>query len=132
VYKILVKYRLHILFAILCFYCIVLVVLSSSPQSSEIKSNGVDKYYHLGAYGLLSFIVYFTLTFQDRISLFKRYSASFTLLLTSIFGLLNELHQLFIPSRTFNKFDLLANILGSLLMIIVIKFSLKIISLVKV
>jgi VanZ family protein len=110
----------------------VLVVLSSLPQSTEIKSNGVDKYYHLGAYGLLSFIVYFTLTFQDRISLFKRYSASFTLLLTSIFGLLNELHQLFIPSRTFNKFDLLANILGSLLMIIVIKFSLKIISLVKV
>jgi len=132
VYKFLVKYRLHILFTILCFYSIVLVVLSSLPQSTEIKSSGVDKYYHLGAYGLLSFIVYFTLTFQDRISLFKRYSASFTLLLTFIFGVLNELHQLFIPSRTFNKFDLLANILGSLLMIIVIKFSLKIISLVKV
>ena len=131
-YKFLVKYRLHILYTILCFYCIVLVVLSSLPQSTEIKSNGVDKYYHLGAYGFLSFIVYFTLTFQNRISLFKRYSASFTLLLTSIFGMLNELHQLFIPSRTFNKFDLLANILGSLLMVIVIKFSLKIISLVKV
>lgn len=131
-YKFLVKYRLHILFTILCFYCIVLVVLSSLPQSTGIKSNGVDKYYHLGAYAFLSFIVFFTLTFQARISLFKRYSASFTLLLTTIFGMLNELHQLFIPSRSFNKLDLLANILGSLLMVIVIKFSLIIIRLVKV
>ncbi|MBE0572265.1 MAG: VanZ family protein [Ignavibacteriaceae bacterium] len=109
-----------------------MVVLSSLPQSTGIKSNGVDKYYHLGAYAFLSFIVFFTLTFQARISLFKRYSASFTLLLTTIFGMLNELYQLFIPSRSFNKLDLLANILGSLLMVIVIKFSLIIIRLVKV
>jgi len=131
VYKFLVKYRQYILYTFLCLYCVILVVLSSLPQSIEIKSSGVDKYYHLGAYGFLSFIMYFTLTFQDRIFLFRKYSASFTLLLTSLFGMLNELHQLFIPSRTFNKFDLLANILGSLLVVIVIKFSLKIIRILK-
>jgi len=131
VYKFLVKYRQYILYTFLCLYCVVLIVLSSLPQSIEIKSSGVDKYYHLGAYGCLSFIMYFTLTFQDRIFLFRKYSASFTLLLTFLFGMLNELHQLFIPSRTFNKFDLLANILGSLLIVIVIKLSLKIIRILK-
>jgi VanZ family protein len=132
VYKFLVKYHLYILYTFLCLYCVVLVVLSSLPQSTEIKSAGVDKYYHLGAYGFLTFILYFTLTFQDRIFLFKKYSASFTLLLTSIFGILNEMHQLFIPSRSFNKLDLLANIFGSVLVLIIIKFSLKIIRILKV
>jgi VanZ family protein len=104
---------------------IILIIFTSIPSDPAIKSNSPDKLYHFGAYGLLSFILYFALYFQNKMLSFKKYPALFTLLFAFLFGLLNELSQLFIPSRTFNKFDLLANFLGSCLTVIIIKFSIK-------
>jgi len=75
----------------------------------------------MGAYGLLSFILYFFLIIQNKIQLLKKYPATFTLLLATAFGLANEFHQIFIPTRTFNKFDLLANLIGIVLTLGVIK-----------
>ncbi|MFI5236666.1 MAG: VanZ family protein [Ignavibacteriales bacterium] len=55
-----------------------------------------------------------------------------TILLAFLFGFLNELHQLFIVSRTFNKFDLLANVMGTIMVILVIKFTTKFIRALKI
>lgn len=117
---------MYLVYIPLILYGIVLVILTILPGNDVIKSNSPDKFYHFGAYGLLSFILYFTLFFQNKILIFKRYTAVFTLLFASLFGVLNELNQIFIPGRSANMLDMIANFLGSLLTILIIKFSLKI------
>jgi len=102
------------------------VILTSLPGNPASKSSQIDKLYHMGAYGLLSFILYFFLIIQNKIQLLKKYPATFTLLLATAFGLANEFHQIFIPTRTFNKFDLLANLIGIVLTLGVIKFFLMV------
>jgi len=120
------KYRVYLVYIPLVLYGIILVILTILPENDAIKSNSPDKFYHFGAYGLLSFILYFTLFFQNKILIFKKYTAVFTLLFTSLFGTLNELNQIFIPGRSANIFDVIANFLGSLLTVLIIKFSFKV------
>jgi len=86
----------------------------------------MDKLYHIAAYGLLSFILYFFLIFQNRVQFLKKFPATFTLILATTFGFMNELHQIFIPTRTFNKYDIFANLIGIVVSIVVIKFFLAV------
>jgi VanZ family protein len=108
------------------------MILSSIPGNSAISSNPIDKILHFAAYAVLSIPLYSVLSIQDKILLLKKYPGISTFLLTFLFGFLNEMYQLFIETRTFNKFDLLANVLGSILMILFIKFTAKIISDLKI
>ena len=126
------KYRLHFILSILFGYCVLLIILSSIPGNYTIKSNPFDKILHFGAYAILSFPLYYALSIQNKVLLFRKYPGIFTFLLAFLFGLLNEFHQLFIPSRSFNKFDLLANLLGSLVVILFIKFTSRIIESIKI
>jgi len=119
------KYRLRLLISFLFGYCLLLFILSSIPGNYAVKSNPFDKIMHFGAYGILAFPLYFVLSLQNKFLLFRKYPAAFTLLIAFGFGLLNEIHQLFIATRSFNKYDLLANILGSILVVIFIKFTTK-------
>jgi VanZ family protein len=96
------------------------------PQSPSPKSVYFDKFQHFGAYALMTFILYLALQFQNRVLLLKNNSALFAAVLAFSFGFLMEIQQLFLASRTFNKYDLLANVLGSILMILIIKFGIKI------
>ena len=117
------KYRLHFILSILLGYGVLLIILSSIPGNYSITSNPIDKILHFGAYSVLSFPLYFALSIQDKMLLFRKYPGTFTFIFASLFGLLNEFHQLFIPSRSFNKFDLLANLLGTLVAILFVKFT---------
>jgi len=107
-------------------YCLLLVISTSIPGNTASNLSQIDKLYHISAYGLLSFILYIFLLFQSRMQLLKKYPATFTLILATAFGLANEFHQIFIPTRTFNKFDLLANLIGIVLTLGVIKFFLMV------
>jgi len=117
------KYRFQLINISLIGYCLLLVVLTSLPGNPASKSNQLDKLYHIAAYGLLSFILYFVIYYQNKIKLFKKYPAAFTILFATLFGMINEFHQIFIPTRTFNKYDLLANLIGIILTIVIIKIA---------
>jgi VanZ family protein len=107
-------------------YSITLTVLSSLPQSASAKFVYFDKFQHFGAYALLTFILFLALKFQNRVILLKNNPALFAALFAFSFGFMMEIQQLLLTSRTFNKYDLLANLLGSILMILMIKFGIKI------
>lgn len=118
------KYRLYSFNILLFIYCIILIILASLPGNSSANSNHLDKLYHMVAYSLLSFILYFTLSFQNKVLVLKKYPVAFTILIATLFGMFNELFQIFIPTRSFNNFDLLANLVGIVSTAIIIKFSL--------
>lgn len=74
-----------------------------------------DKAKHFGAYLVLGFLLSFALHFQKKYIIFNKHSARFTFLIIFIYGLFDEIHQIFIPGRYFEWFDFLSDILGGLI-----------------
>ena len=81
-----------------------------------------DKIEHFGAYGLLSVFLYLNLYFQKKFELLKKFPGTFTLLIASLYGLLDELHQLLVPGRSADVLDWLADVSGSVLAVLIIKY----------
>ena len=87
--------------------------------------NVSDKIEHFGAYGLLSVFLYLDLFFQNRFEVLKKFPAAFTIIFASLYGLIDELHQLLVPGRSCEFFDWLADFSGSLIGVLIIGLILK-------
>jgi VanZ family protein len=119
------KYRVFLVYIALIIYVSIIIILSALPDSWLGKLTHIDKLFHFAAYGLFSFIFFFALVFQKKINLFNKFPSTFTLIFTTLFGILNELFQIFVPSRTPNPLDVLANFLGSVIMVALLKYNLN-------
>lgn len=124
-YNYLEKNRAYIIYLPLILYWIVLFILTSLPSDISLDINVSDKIEHFGAYGLLSFLLYLTMYFQTKYRLLNKYPATFTLLFASLYGLVDELHQLFVPGRSADVLDWSADFLGSVLAVLISKFILE-------
>ena len=81
-----------------------------------------DKIEHFGAYGLLGVLLYSTLYFQKKYRILKEFPATFTLLFASLYGMVDELHQFFVPGRNADILDWTADFTGALVAVIITKF----------
>jgi VanZ family protein len=105
----------------LIFYWIILFTLTTLPAQS-VPSVGVsDKLEHLLAYFVLSILLYLTLLFQKKSVLLKNYAMLFTALIVFAYGIIDEVHQLMIPGRSCELLDFLADMIGGIIGIIIIK-----------
>ena len=105
----------------LVFYWIILFTLTTLPAQS-VPSVGVsDKLEHLLAYFVLSILLYLTLLFQRKSVLLKNYAMLFTILIVFAYGIIDELHQLMIPGRSCELLDFLADMIGGIIGIIIVK-----------
>ncbi|HEX9252368.1 MAG TPA: VanZ family protein [Ignavibacteriaceae bacterium] len=124
-YSFLQKYRFYIVNVPLVIYWIILLILTSLPSSMAINMDVSDKIEHFGAYGLLGVFLYLNLFLQEKFALLKKYPATFTVIIASIYGLLDELHQLFVPGRSAELLDWLADFLGSLTAVLITRYLVK-------
>lgn len=81
-----------------------------------------DKVEHFGAYFVLSLLITFTFNLQTKIKILSKRAFIFSFIIVSFYGLFDEVHQLFIPGRMFDWWDLVADMVGALLGILVVKF----------
>ncbi len=81
-----------------------------------------DKINHLLAYFGLAVLLNLTLHFQGKFDLSLNKTAIFTLIIASLYGAADELHQLFVPGRYAEFFDWIANFIGVVLGILVAYF----------
>jgi VanZ family protein len=100
-------------------------MLTTLPGKEAITIGVNDKIEHFGAYGLLSAILYLNLLFQEKFRLFNKYPATFAIMIASFYGMLDELHQLFVPGRSADIIDWLADFSGAVLGVIIIRFILQ-------
>ncbi len=106
----------------LTVYWIILFAATSIP-SDHVPSLGVsDKFKHFGAYAVLASLVYAALFIQNRYKIFKQKPALFTIIITALYGALDEIHQSFIPGRSCELMDWVADVIGILLAVIIIKY----------
>lgn len=111
------KYLVHFP---LIIYWIILFTLTSLPTGLAIETKDIsDKVLHFGAYGLLSVLLYLNLYFQDKIEVLNKFPATFTVLIASIYGLLDEIHQMLVPGRSADFLDWLADFSGSLVAVLI-------------
>lgn len=108
---------LLIIVYIMIIVCFILMLLDPSEKSIS------DKFIHFGFFSLLSYIMYFALSYQDKLWFLKKHRTVITILFALLIGALIEIIQLYMPTRTSNIFDEIANLCGALFTILIIKYS---------
>lgn len=102
-------WTLVILYAALIFY------LSSGPMPITIDIPESDKIGHMGEYGIFSLLLYKALR-----SSFKNESAwkiaILSIIVTLLYGISDEFHQIFVPTRTADPYDVAADASGAIIM----------------
>ena len=119
-FKYLESHRIYLIYLPLIVYWIVLFVMTSLPSTMSISVGVSDKIEHFGAYGLLSAFLFLAIKFQSKYSLLSDYPATFTIIIASLYGIIDEFHQLFIPGRSAEFYDWLADFLGSIIAVIIL------------
>lgn len=98
----------------LIVYWIVLFLATTLPTTKMPKTGINDKIEHLLGYFLLTFLLSNALYFQNKNKMFKRFPISTALLIAAFYGMVDELHQLFIPGRLCDFYDWTADVTGAL------------------
>jgi len=113
-YNYLKENRNKILFLPLIFYWIILFIGTSLPSDnfSDIVDIG-DKFKHFSAYLILAFLLSLNLHFQEKWEKLSKNFLFFTLVICFTYGAFDEIHQIFIPNRSAELLDWIADILGA-------------------
>ena len=95
-------------------YCFLIFLQSSFPAVEGLpEQQHAEKVIHFAAYGLLGFLFYRALT-TSRIRENRSHLILVSSLLSALYGASDEIHQYFVPQRSAEVADMLANALGSI------------------
>lgn len=95
-------------------YCAGIFWLSSKPITIEEGIPHLDKVAHLGLYGVLAALVSLGMYRSGRAYSFRQ-QFHIPWIFAACYGISDEIHQYFVPLRTFDMLDLTANTIGALL-----------------
>jgi VanZ family protein len=98
----------------LIIYCLAIYIQSGQPGPEHLPElRFLDKFLHFGAYGLLGilfFRAYETLSLKN----FKNMLILISIGSATLYGISDEIHQYFVPSRQADIMDAIANTIGSI------------------
>ena len=102
-------------------YCAVIYWLSSQshPPHPSFRFSGSDKLAHLFLYGGLTTVVSWGL-YSGRGGVSPRVQWIAPILFAVLYGVTDEIHQLFVPERSFDLWDLVANAFGAILVQVIL------------
>lgn len=116
-YNLFSTHKKKFLYVPLAGYWLTLFILTSLPGRSLPKVILIltDKAKHLIAYLILSFLLNFAIHFQKKFKKFNNHSGISAFMIIAVYGLLDEIHQIFIPGRYFEWLDFLSDLIGGLI-----------------
>lgn len=96
-------------------YCAAIFVQSSLPTTRHLPQwPHLDKLLHAAAYALLGFLFFRALS-GGRLAGSRNLSLILSIIFTGLYGLSDEMHQSFVPGRTAEAADALADLVGGFL-----------------
>ena len=119
------KNKKSVVYTSLIIYWIILLSATSIPADSVPTTGVSDKIEHFLAYFILSILLASTLFFQNKFTILKKYYLLSTLIIASVYGAIDELHQLLVPGRSCELLDWFSDIGGVILGIIFVRTILK-------
>jgi VanZ family protein len=98
-------------------WALVIFVASSIPSSEmpEAKILKYDKLIHLSVYFIFAFLIYRALKYEGLSAKVRSSASVLTVLLAAFYGATDEFHQFFVPGRSMDVFDWLADTSGAIL-----------------
>ncbi len=124
-YNLLKNNKLTMVYLPLGLYWVVLLALTSFPSSALPTIAISDKIKHFVAFAVLSGLLGLTLHFQGKKKKLAEKFGTITIVIVAIYGMLDEIHQYFIPGRYCEFWDFVADVLGGILGIVIIKRVIK-------
>ncbi len=119
------KNKTLLVYTPLIIYWITLFVATSIPAES-VPSFGVgDKFNHFFGYLLLAVLLYLTFTIQVKSTFLKSFSAFTAVAVSSFYGVFDEIHQMYIPGRSAEFLDWLADAAGAICGVLIISVIIK-------
>lgn len=101
--------------SVLVIYWGFLAVMTSLPASNLPSVELSDKLIHTGAFFVLGFLMVFTFSIQTRYRLLNERAGFFMLAAGLLYAAMDELHQMYIPGRSADILDFVADGIGLLL-----------------
>jgi VanZ family protein len=101
----------------------IVIFISSSIPGNDLPNIGIlnaDKIAHFLIFFLFCAFTHRAIKFQDRYPFLARHDLIFSIIITITYGVIDEAHQIFVPSRDSNLRDLAADALGAFLYVGVI------------
>ena len=96
-------------------YCAAIFIQSSFPTARQLPQwSGLDKLLHAAAYALLGFLFFRALA-AGRHDKSRNILLIISILFTSLYGISDEIHQSFVPGRSAEVADVLADLAGGIL-----------------
>jgi len=107
-------------------YAVLIFLFSAVPYLSapRTKFQLVDKFYHLIEFGVFSFLL-FLVFFKSNSNVFKKRPQLFSVIFGVAYALSDEIHQKFVPGRSADLFDFLADCAGVILVQVILWFYLR-------
>ena len=97
-------------------WCIAIYALSAVPLVSRMKIPlRADKLVHGVLYFVLCLLVWRAFHYQSRFSFLKNRALLSAFLFSCLYGLIDEIHQIFVPGRTPDIYDVVADGTGAFL-----------------
>jgi len=96
-------------------YWIILFIATTLPAQRVPKTGINDKIEHLLGYFLLTFLLSNSIYFQNTQKKIKRFPVIASLSIVAFYGMVDELHQYFIPGRFCDFYDWTADVTGALI-----------------
>jgi len=104
----------YVVWAAFTVYCVIIFVGSSIPGDRiDIDGPGIDKLIHTIEYSILSLLLFLSLRLSSTIEMNAVFWVS--AIGSSLYGLSDEIHQLFVPLREFDVLDIICNTSGSII-----------------
>lgn len=116
-----------------------------SLTGREFPQYLIRKFAHFTEYAILTFLSYLALASSSRILISRKIvvisekdmkpgfdlNASFSIWITVLYAVVDEYHQLFVPGRSGSIFDVLIDVAGGFLMLIIIRIILFVARLIR-
>ena len=109
----------------LLLYCTAIFVLSSAPLPTlpDLGFSFQDKLIHMAAYFLMALLAYRALTWWGRDREWQQGRLLIiAIIFTALYGASDEIHQAFVPGRSSDVIDWVADVIGALLVIPAVRF----------
>ena len=120
--KTIYKHKIWFVYLPLIIHWAAIFVLTSIPGDSVPEFALDDKLKHFTAYFVLTIFLTFALKFQNRREIIRIKYLLVSFIITVIYSTIDEIHQVFIPGRSAEIWDWLANLMGILLGLALIRW----------
>ena len=124
-FEFLEKKKIYLVYLPLAVYWLILFVLTSLPAKSLPKVEIGDKFEHLGAFFVLAILLSLALYYQNKNIFLKKNFLAASIVIASFYGVLDELHQYYIPGRYTEFLDWFADTLGAVIGVLLVRYLLN-------